>query len=207
MQKPQNKSTPVIIYGAGGHGCVVAESAIAMGLNVTAFIDISKDAKPILDLPVIHPDNAKPEHGNIIIAIGDNPLRQKITEELTASGWKFATVIHPTACISPTATIGKGTYIGPMATVNSLAALDEGVILNTGGIIEHHNHIQAFAHLAPGVTTGGMVSIGERALVGINASILPSIKIGNDTAIGAGSVVTQNILPNAVAWGNPARVR
>lgn len=42
--------------------------------------------------------------------------------------------------------------------------------------------------------------------LGVNAIILPGIKIGNHVVIGAGSVVTKNIESNSLAVGNPARV-
>ncbi|MGH2346887.1 MAG: acyltransferase [Chloroflexota bacterium] len=36
--------------------------------------------------------------------------------------------------------------------------------------------------------------------------VLPGVTIGHDSVIGAGSVVTANIPPRSVAFGNPARV-
>ncbi|NNF06841.1 MAG: N-acetyltransferase [Candidatus Eisenbacteria bacterium] len=42
--------------------------------------------------------------------------------------------------------------------------------------------------------------------VGANATILPGVRIGARSLIGAGSVVTQDIPPGVVAAGNPARV-
>ncbi len=204
--KPHD-TTSLIIYGAGGHGAVVVESAISMGFNVIGLIDTNPDATPILNLPILSPDQANLSQAKILIAIGDNLLREKLTQQYQELGWQLATVIHASACISPTAKIAQGTYIGPKVIVNAMTQIEQGVILNSGVIAEHHNTIQAFSHLAPGVCTGGFVDVGQRALIGINASILPNIKIESDAAIGAGSVVTQNIAPHAVAWGNPAKAR
>lgn len=43
--------------------------------------------------------------------------------------------------------------------------------------------------------------------IGANTTLLPGVRIGRNCLIGAGSVVTQDIPANSVAWGNPARVR
>lgn len=50
------------------------------------------------------------------------------------------------------------------------------------------------------------VTIGDNVWIGGNVVILPGIKIGSNTVIGAGSVVTKDIPDWVVAGGNPCRV-
>ena len=50
------------------------------------------------------------------------------------------------------------------------------------------------------------VHIGENVWRGANAVILPGVTIGENSVIGAGSVVTKDIPANVVAVGNPCRV-
>lgn len=50
------------------------------------------------------------------------------------------------------------------------------------------------------------VSIGRNCWIGTGAIILPGVTIGDNTVIGAGSVVTRDIPANVVAVGNPCRV-
>lgn len=50
------------------------------------------------------------------------------------------------------------------------------------------------------------IIIGDGVWIGHNVIILPEVTIGNGAIIGAGSVVTKNIPPYAIAVGNPARV-
>lgn len=45
------------------------------------------------------------------------------------------------------------------------------------------------------------------ASIGANSTILPGIRIGAQAMIGAGSVVTRDVPPNAIVTGNPARIR
>lgn len=50
------------------------------------------------------------------------------------------------------------------------------------------------------------VHIGDNVWIGAGAVILPGVKIGYNSVIGAGSVVTKDIPSNVVAVGNPCRV-
>lgn len=48
--------------------------------------------------------------------------------------------------------------------------------------------------------------IDAGASIGANATILPGIRIGRQAMVGAGSVVTRSVPPNAIVVGNPARI-
>ena len=50
------------------------------------------------------------------------------------------------------------------------------------------------------------VYIGENAWICVGVIIVPGVRIGKNTVIGAGSVVTKDIPDNVVAVGNPCRV-
>jgi UDP-2-acetamido-3-amino-2,3-dideoxy-glucuronate N-acetyltransferase len=48
--------------------------------------------------------------------------------------------------------------------------------------------------------------VRKGASVGANATILPGMEIGPGAMIGAGSVITRSVPPNAIAMGNPAQI-
>jgi len=50
------------------------------------------------------------------------------------------------------------------------------------------------------------VIIGDNVEIGSNVVILPGVKIGDNSTVGAGAVVTENIPPNSIAVGIPAKV-
>ena len=49
------------------------------------------------------------------------------------------------------------------------------------------------------------VHIGRRVWIGAGTVICPGVSIGDNSVIGAGSVVTRDIPANTVAYGNPCR--
>ena len=50
------------------------------------------------------------------------------------------------------------------------------------------------------------VYIGKNAWIGSNVTILPGVHIGENSVIGAGSIVTKDIPADVVAVGNPCRI-
>lgn len=50
------------------------------------------------------------------------------------------------------------------------------------------------------------IKVRNNVWIGAGVSVLPGVTIGNNTVIGAGSVVTKDIPDNVVAVGNPCRV-
>ncbi len=56
------------------------------------------------------------------------------------------------------------------------------------------------------LTQSKPVTIGDNTWIGGNVTILPGVCIGNNTVIGAGSVVTKDVPDNVIAVGNPCKV-
>ncbi|TAM70044.1 MAG: acyltransferase [Microbacteriaceae bacterium] len=50
------------------------------------------------------------------------------------------------------------------------------------------------------------VHIGKRVFLGVNVVVLPNVRIGDNSIVGANSVVTRDIPANSIAVGAPARV-
>jgi acetyltransferase-like isoleucine patch superfamily enzyme len=50
------------------------------------------------------------------------------------------------------------------------------------------------------------VIIGRNAWLGAGSMVLKGVTIGENAVVGAGAVVASNVPPNAVVFGNPARV-
>lgn len=104
--------------------------------------------------------------------------------------------------------IGRNVHIGGNVTIDlpycHLISIGDDCILSQSVIILAHDASAGSFINIPSKT--GYVAIGNKSFIGAGAIILPSVRIGKNVIIGAGSVVTHDIPDNTVAAGNPARV-
>jgi acetyltransferase-like isoleucine patch superfamily enzyme len=50
------------------------------------------------------------------------------------------------------------------------------------------------------------IVVGKGCWIGLNAIVLPGVSIGDGAVVGAGAVVTEDVEPNAIVVGVPARL-
>lgn len=207
----------IAIIGCGGHAAVVADILLRMReagdrVELVAFVQDEPwvGVSPLLSVKVVSGGLGALKalaHDGVVVAIGDNATRRRISTELRRGGTLLAIARHPSSVVAPDVELGPGTVICAGAVINPASRIGCAVIVNTNSSVDHHNHIGDFAHVAPGVHLGGAVSVGEETMIGIGSTVLPAIRIGARVVVGAGSVVTKNLPDGVVALGVPARVR
>ncbi len=80
--------------------------------------------------------------------------------------------------------------------------------LVSGGVqfLTHDAGTWVFRREHPEAGRFGRIVVGSRVFIGTEAIILPGVRIGDRSIIGAGAVVTRDVPPGTVAAGVPARV-
>ncbi|KAF7779303.1 hypothetical protein PMAN_a0164 [Pseudoalteromonas marina] len=195
------------ILGASGHGKVIADIAEQLGFSVSFYDDAFPDKKNIEHWPVIGTFsdllNVPNNQVSVAVAIGHNITRKVKIETLDQKGYMLPVLIHPTAVISKYAQIDSGSVIAANAVINTFAEVGRGCIINTSAIIEHDCRIGDFTHICPGTSLAGGVSVGRASWVGIGSKVKQLIHIGDNTLIGAGSLVVKDISSDVTAYGSP----
>lgn len=115
---------------------------------------------------------------------------------------------------TPKIIIGDNVVFNMFCHIGSINEVRIGnrVTIGARTLITDHNHGNAsYSHLllAPRqrpLYSKGPIIIGDYVTIGENCVILPGVTIGNNSVIGANSVVTRSIPPFSVVAGNPARV-
>ncbi len=190
----------IYIYGAGGHGFVVADIAISCGYNEVVFVDDGDNDHLTFD-EIAH-DTSTP----IALGIGNNQIRSNVFSILQQRGFEVVTLIHPSAVVSQSSILGIGCVVMPNGVINAKATMGAGVIINSGAIVEHECYIEDFAHLSPRATIAGNVHIGQLSHIGLGAAVIENSTVGRNVIVGAGSVVVESIPNGCTVVGVPARI-
>ena len=193
-------SKSIYIYGASGHGLVVADVAKSCGYENIVFLDDDK-SKGFLTF-----DDIKENRDyHIAFGIGNNQIREKLYKKVKENGFFTPTLIHPSSIISSSAKIEEGTVVMPNVVVNAKAYIGKCVILNSSCVVEHESIIGDFVHISPKVAIAGDVKIGDFTHIGIGSSVIQCLEIGKNSIVGAGSIVVKNIADFKKVYGNPCK--
>lgn len=208
MSHLENK--PIALIGYSGHAFVAADIFLSMERSVKAYCDNEEKLFNPFALKYFGKDSDASvikllKDYDYFIAIGDNTVRRKIFERLSAELGKPINAIHSSSVVSASSGMGSGVFVAANATINPLVKIGNGVICNTACTIDHECVVEDFTHIAPGAVLCGNVKVGENSFIGANAVIRQGISIGDNVMIGAGTVIVKDIADNAIVIGNPQK--
>lgn len=108
------------------------------------------------------------------------------------------------------AQIGEGCSIIPRDLGNEpyLIKIGNNVSIASGVTFVTHDGAARtiLGEKVPEIRIYGSIIIEDNCVIGQNSILMPNIRIGRNSIVGAGSIVISNIPPNSVAMGVPARV-
>lgn len=216
-------SRKLVILGAGGFG--VEAAWVVEDINALALADDGRAAWDIVGY--LDNDSAKrgTRHvGHLVqgtieeagrdfhardlwffCAIGDNAARARMAGIAEGFGWRPATLAHPSAIRAANAEIGPGTYIGPASVISVNVKIGVHAIIDMHVSVGHDSLLSDFCAVFPGARVSGGCHIGEFAVVGSNATVLPRTVVAERSVVGANSVAQGYIEPGTTILGVPAR--
>jgi sugar O-acyltransferase (sialic acid O-acetyltransferase NeuD family) len=206
---------PVIILGSGGHAKVLIDTLLLLSVKILGATDTDTDkiSKKMLGVDVIGDDQAvfnyaadQVELVNGLGSIAVTTRRKSLYNYFKEHGYRFSSIIHPSAVIASGANIAEGVQVMAGVVIQPGISIGENTIINTGAIVDHDCIIGSHVHLAPGVTLSGGVQVCEGVHIGTGATVIQGVRIGRGCIIGAGTLVLEDIPEGATAVGIPARV-
>ena len=104
--------------------------------------------------------------------------------------------------------VGKNFYTNHNCTILDGAPVTFGdnVFIAPNCVISTAGHAIDSEQRSRGLEIARPIRVGNNVWIGANVSILPGVTIGDNTLIGAGSVVNKDIPAGIIAVGNPCRV-
>ena len=209
----------VVIWGAGAEGEIVKYIFDCYPeVRVRAFLDENPALvdTEVMGVPVLQPDHETlvglrqdgVTHG--IAAMGNNKARQQLSERLESLGFEITNAIHPTAHVPPESTVGKGVIVDSLSNFGHNPVVGNHVLISISVVIGHHATIDDNAWVSAGAVICARSHLGKNVHIGPGAITVPKnyghLNIGDGAHVGAGALVLEDVPPNAVVVGAPAKI-
>lgn len=121
--------------------------------------------------------------------------------------------IEPGAIIREQVDIGEGAVIMMGAVINIGASVGAGTMIDMGAILGGRATVGKNCHIGAGAVLAGVIEpasakpvvVEDGVLVGANAVVIEGVRIGRGAVVAAGAVVIEDVEPETVVAGCPAR--
>lgn len=208
-------SKKLLLIGGGGHCKSVLDTLLQLKqYSEISIIDKSENiGKYILGINTIGCDGdivklyrSGYKYAFVTLgSIGNSSQRIKLFNMIEKIGFEIPNIIDITSVVSQHVKMESGIYVGKNVVINADSIIGKGSIINTSSTVEHDCVIREFSHIAPGTILCGGVHVGKNVHIGAKSVIKQQVNIGDNTTIGMGSVVLNNIDSSIIAYGNPCK--
>lgn len=145
------------------------------------------------------------------IALGSSKAREEISKRFMERMCIPFTLKAKSAIIYDDVVLGDGALICDYAMLTSNIRIGKFFQANIYSYVAHDCIIGDYVTLAPKVCCNGRVKVGDHVYIGTGAIIKNGtsdkfLTIGEGAIIGAGAVVTKDVLPYTTVIGNPAKI-
>jgi len=196
----------LVIIGSGGHARSVFALAKLLGLSLEVVICPNElsPLSPFACLRHIREDenitSFDPQFTKLLNGVGHVSrvsARKKIAGFYHSKGFKFATLVSPSALVCDDCVLSEGVQVFHGAIINTAVKIGAGTIVNTGVVIEHDCLVFDNVSISPNATLCGGVVVESNVIIGPGATIGKNVVIGRDSIIGAGASIVRDVPPNS----------
>ena len=147
----------------------------------------------------------------VLIAIANSQIREKLANQLTKDGLQLWTVHADNVVMMDNIEMAEGAALSPFVSITSNIKIGKCFHANLYSYVEHDCVIGDYVTFAPGVKCNGNIHIEDHAYIGTGAVIKQGtpdkpLVIGKGAIVGMGAVVTKSVPAGVTVVGNPARI-
>lgn len=144
---------------------------------------------------------------SMFVAVGYRSmlLREKAYKSVKDAGYRLISIVCKSSYIADGAVIGDNSIVMPGAVIEPAVTLGCNNVVWSNATICHDTQILDHNFIAAHTALGGFVNVGCRNFFGFSSVVLQGRRIGNDTLVGAQSLVIRDTLDLSLYYGNPAK--
>jgi len=146
-------------------------------------------------------EEKNPQDHCVIMAMGYNDLnqsRESMFNRLKKMGYHIETYIHPDAQVYTEYPIGDGSVVLPSAVLEPHVRLGANSMVWCNVTLAHHSRVADHCWIASGTVISGQASIERNSFIGVNATVINEVVVGEYNIIGGGALITKNTRPGTV---------
>ncbi|MBH0228963.1 2,3,4,5-tetrahydropyridine-2,6-dicarboxylate N-acetyltransferase [Halobacillus yeomjeoni] len=122
--------------------------------------------------------------------------------------------IEPGAVIRDQVEIGDGAVIMLGAMINIGSVVGEGTMIDMNVVLGGRATVGKNCHIGAGAVLAGVIEppsakpvvVEDGVVIGANAVVLEGVTVGEGAVVAAGAIVTEDVPPNTLVAGTPAKV-
>jgi sugar O-acyltransferase (sialic acid O-acetyltransferase NeuD family) len=208
---------PLLLVGAGGLArevlaAVHAVNSVSPRWSVLGFLDDNpaRHGERLDGVPVLGPLDLVAEHPDAAVVLctastRDRGSRARIARRLDLPPQRYATVVHPSAAVAAGTRLGAGCVFLAFVAVTAPQEIGPHVVAMPHTTITHDDRVAGCTTFASRVALAGGVTVGHSAYLGSGALIREGLTVGAGAIVGMGAVVLDDVPPDEVWAGCPAR--
>jgi sugar O-acyltransferase (sialic acid O-acetyltransferase NeuD family) len=146
-------------------------------------------------------DRYPPDDFKMFVAVGYqdlNRFRAQKYAEAKAKGYELISYVSSRAANVANVEVGDNCFILEYATLQPCTKMGNDVFFWNGNHLGHHASVEDHCYIAGQVVISGAAVIEPYCFLGINSSIGHEIRVGRESFIGAGALITKNVAPKSV---------
>lgn len=186
---------PLLIIGGSGHAKVLIDCIVASGRKPIGILDRNLEkGESISGVDVLGDDSILEEFAiesiELVNGLGVLPGKKRrwnLGVLIEEKGYRFASIVHPSAVISTSASLDTGAQVMAGCVLQNEVRVGSHSVVNTSVSVDHGTIIEEQCWLSPGVVVCADVHIGPRSYIGAGATIIQNISIGQGVLVAAGS--------------------
>lgn len=166
----------------------------------------------VCDLPIIDGvASLKRENynGAAVFAVGSPEISNRISNQIKAAelSLTYPNLVHPSVIVDrQSLVLGRGVIICAGCIMTTGITIGDFTVVNMGCTIAHNVKVGEHCHINPQVNISGGVTLERNVFIGSSAVIMEYKRLGENSQVSMGSVISTDVAPWTVVAGNPSRV-